>query len=102
MIETPPLPPATARAAAAAAALASADELLGPYADVPHSNIRRIVASRLLESKQTVRGGGGGGEGSNGGRPHIAPSFPPSYSSTVVATYARGIMGRGRPPIFRI
>ncbi|KAG2427377.1 hypothetical protein HYH02_014597 [Chlamydomonas schloesseri] len=46
--------PKTAVPAAAGAAAAAAADAGGDYTDIPHSQIRRVVARRLLESKQTV------------------------------------------------
>ena len=43
-------PKATAPAAASAAAATPG----ATYADIPHSQIRRVTAARLLESKQTI------------------------------------------------
>lgn len=44
----------SAKSAAPPAAPAAAAALGATYADIPHSQIRRVTAARLLESKQTI------------------------------------------------
>lgn len=45
---------AAAPKAAAAAAPSMAASSAGDYTDIPHSNVRRVIASRLSQSKQTI------------------------------------------------
>ena len=47
-------PAASAPKAAAAAAPSVAASSAGDYTDIPHSNVRRVIASRLSQSKQTI------------------------------------------------
>ena len=46
--------PAKAEKKAAAAPAAAAPQAGGDYTDIPHTNIRKIIATRLQESKQTI------------------------------------------------